>query len=161
MNKVWLPAVYNGAEINKSETVFWEMSFHPDQGRKEMHWNTVLERAAVERLKDQAENRWDGHVHPSGQGANDWVRSFDYKLPSYYGTGEDNSVESLGYGGNGTIEQMWETWMNSEHHRTHILGLNSFFAGQTQVGIGYFYLKESEHKYYWCILTAPKEENDG
>jgi uncharacterized protein YkwD len=44
--------------------------------------------------------------------------------------------------------------MNSTGHRAHILGLDSFWAEQTDYGIGYANVPGSPYRHYWVVITA-------
>lgn len=132
------------------------------QGRKQMVWDALLAEAALYKCVAQAEYGWDGHVSPTGEGPNDMVRRFGYNLPNNYAGGDANYIESLMLGGDGSVGHpkfgAWPVWMASDAHRKHILGLSDFYASQTHVGVGMCHREESVHKYYWCILTCPPQE---
>lgn len=130
------------------------------QGRARLTWNDTLAAVAQDRIENMAKLRWEGHIDPFGYGPNHWVRVAGYALPAEWDD-HKNYIESLQWGGNEKIEdakrEVWEPWIASEPHRIHILGLNRFFAAQTQVGIASYYLKSSNHGWYHSIITAPPE----
>jgi uncharacterized protein YkwD len=77
-------------------------------------------------------------------------------LPSYLSTALDaNNIESIA-AGYPTAISTWQQWMGSTPHRTQLLGLNSFFAEQTDYGIGYAYNPNSTYLHYWVVITAKR-----
>jgi uncharacterized protein YkwD len=44
--------------------------------------------------------------------------------------------------------------MDSTGHRTHLLGLDSFYAEQVEYGVGYTYDPASPYHHYWVVITA-------
>ena len=94
------------------------------------------------------------HTNPDGYGPNYLVQQAGYALPNWYSQELDaNNIESIA-AGYGTASAAWEGWMNSTGHRTHILGLDSFWAEQTDYGIGYAYIPGSPYGHYWVVITA-------
>lgn len=166
-HKTFLPSIHNGPTVpvqgeadDRARAIFELMSHHQDQGRefKAMVWDEKLAYIARIRCFTQAKFGWDGHVDPKGKGPNWWVRNAGYPLPDDYDQADDaNNIESLAHNGNGTPEQVWKSWMQSNGHRVHILGANDFYSGQTQVGVGYYFLESSTKKHYWCVLTCHPE----
>ena len=159
---LYLPSVHGGPNVagtgekDKARAIFARMQTHPEQGRKGMVWDDQLATIAQGKCKTMAHEGWVGHTDPQGHGPNWLVRACGYVLPDGYDKEADaNNIESLGYGGTGTVIQMWDTFMRSSAHRTHILGLLAYFAQQTHVGIGYCGLESSEQKHYWCVLSVP------
>jgi uncharacterized protein YkwD len=154
-----LPVAPVGEPLPVEKQIYLAMALHPYQGRKGMEWNDTLAEAAKDRCISQAHLGWTGHVGPSGKGPNWWVRVlWKYRLPDWYSHDDDaNSIESCAHNGRGLPDEVWASWMNSPGHRTHVLGLNDFFAAQTQVGVGFYALPSSQKKFYWSIITAPPE----
>ena len=94
------------------------------------------------------------HVNPDGQGPNYLVRSAGYQLPSEYSTEVNgNNIESIGAGA-GDADGMWNAWMASNKHVTHILGKTSFFAEQIDYGIGFAQVPGSPYQYYWVFISS-------
>jgi len=124
------------------------------QGRDRCIWNEVLASVAMARCTAMAQGGWWGHTGPDGRGPNAWVRQAGYNLPGFY-LDENNNIESIGAGGNGQLDQMWDAWMRSPGHKGHILGEYDFFAAQENIGIAFLYDEDSKSKYYWSILSAP------
>lgn len=140
------------------QDVFMLMANHPKQRRQVMVWDDKLAKIAGIRAISQAVTGWAGHTDPEGLGPNHYARVWGYRLPDWYDTADDaNNIESLAWGGSGKAQDVWQDWMNSPGHRTHILGTDPFYAAQTHVGVGYYMLEGSEYTHYWCILSAPPE----
>jgi len=164
VNSLFLPFVANGASVTGEGTrdveqrLFTLMRDDPRQGRKGMVRNDVLAKVAELRCWMQAKRRYTGHVDPEGYGANYYVRVNGYRLPDWYSQELDaNNVESLAHAGDGNVDACWQGWLNSEPHRIHLLGLNDFYAAQTNVGIAMYHLEDSEYKFYWAVISAPPE----
>lgn len=126
-----------------------------DQGRPALTWNPILAQVARARARDLATRDYFDHVNPDGHGPNYMVRQAGYPLPEWWGTDpKANYIESIA-GGYASPDDTWNQWMGSPDHRTHILGLNSFYASETCYGIGYYYDAGSTYRHYWVIITAP------
>jgi uncharacterized protein YkwD len=127
---------------------------HPQQQRPAFAYNPILARVAHERAADMAARGYFGHTNPDGLGPNALVRQAGYLLPSYYGTEPTaNNIESIAAGPS-TAEGVLQLLLNSEAHRTHILGLHEFYAAQVEYGIGYVAAPGSKYGHYWVIITA-------
>lgn len=166
MNSLYLPQIANGATVTSEgardveQQLFALMRDDPRQGRKDMVWHDVLAIAARNKCIRQAHERWTGHVSPQGYGPNWTVRQLGYQLPEWYGQDNDaNNLESLAHAGDGDVDACWQGWLNSPGHRAHVLGTDKFYAAQTNVGIGYYFLEGSEYGHYWAIISAPPEDN--
>ena len=124
------------------------------QGRADVVCNPLLNEVARQRATDMAERGYFDHINPDGTGPNSLIRSAGYHLPAYYDqTASGNNVESIA-AGFVTAEAAWTGWVNSPHHRSHVLAEEPFFADQTEYGIGYYYDPDSYYRYYWVLLTA-------
>jgi uncharacterized protein YkwD len=98
------------------------------------------------------------HVNPEQQGPNYLVRLASYVLPDEYGTARSsNNIESIGAGAR-EAEVMWNAWMESSKHRTHLLGQGDFHRAQTDYGIGFARVPGSDYQYYWVVITAKPAE---
>lgn len=131
---------------------------HPDQGRNPMICDPILARVARERAADMANRNYFGHVNPDGYGPNYMVRQGGYDLPDLYGNDpKQNMVESIAMGFELTTGDMvWnKVWKDSPVHREHLLGLNSFYAGQQRYGIGHYVrVNGDEITNYWVFIAA-------
>lgn len=126
----------------------------PDQQRASLVCHPILAQVARQRAFDMAERHYFSHTTPEGYGPNYLVRQAGYVLPSYYSTALDaNNIESIA-AGNSTASDTWQQWMSSTPHRTHLLGLDPFFAEQVEYGIGYASDPDSPYHYYWVVITA-------
>jgi uncharacterized protein YkwD len=96
------------------------------------------------------------HTNLDGYGPNYLVQEAGYILPSYYDQSlTGNNIESI-CAGSPTASDAWDLLMGSDGHRTHLLGLDPFYAVQTDYGIGYAYIPGSTYGHYWVIITAYK-----
>lgn len=128
----------------------------PGQRRKACQWNDKLANVARERAANMFSTGHFSHVDPDGHGPNWYARWNGYKLPDWYGRWDkDNNIESLGLNYQ-TPEEVWQGWLDSPHHRVHVLGELDFYADQTQVGIG-FARGSEPYPVYWVFLSAPPE----
>ena len=126
----------------------------PDQQRPFLNCDPILAQVARERAFDMGTRAYFSHTNPDGYGPNYLVQQAGYALPSWYGQEPDaNNIESIA-AGYATASAAWTGWMNSEGHRTHILGLIPFWAEQTDYGIGYAYVPGSPYGHYWVVITA-------
>lgn len=127
----------------------------PGQKRPELIADPILGSVARARAADMASRDYFAHVNPDGVAVNYLIRKAGYVLPDWWPTDPTlNYVESIGAGYT-TASAAWQGWMGSPPHKTHILGLDSFYASETRYGIGYAYNANSTYKYYWVIITAP------
>lgn len=134
------------------------MQAHPDQGRTVMECHPILVAVARSKALDLAIRGYEAHTDPDGHGANWLLRRAGYRLPdNYHGHDSANNVESAGWGGDGTPEQMWDSWLGSDGHRIHALGLDDTYQPQTRVGVGHVFRKFSRWGNYWVLLTAHPE----
>ena len=132
------------------------MQQSPEQRRPSLTYPPILGRVARERAADMATRRYFGHTDPDGLGPNTLVRRAGYVLPAFYSNAPDgNNIEAIAAGA-ATAEAAWELWMSSPPHRTHILGLQPFYAEQIEYGIGYAHDPASPYRHYWVILTAKR-----
>jgi hypothetical protein len=157
---VYLPLVMrpNTCNPNPQEQEIANLaSQHPDQGRPFMNCDPILAQVARERAVDMGTRDYFDHTNPDGFGPNYLVRQAGYGLPSWYGTANDaNNIESIAAGYT-TAAAAWAGWLNSAGHRTHLLAESSFWAAQTNYGIGYAYVPGSTDRHYWVFISAPPE----
>ena len=140
--------------LSKSSQLTHLMMNHPEQGRSVLHTNACLAQVAQDRAVDMAVRRYFSHVNPSGLGPNVLVSQAGYVLPDFYSKyAGANNVESIA-AGYATVEEVWQGWLDSIKHRAHLLGLSSFCAEQTNIGVGYAYSADSDLKHYWVVITA-------
>lgn len=155
---LFLPLVFGGRSacaLNLSEqAILTKMQNDANQQRASVTCHPILASVARSRALDMGTRAYFDHVNPDGYGPNYLVRQAGYVLPSYYDTSPGgNNIESLAAGGS-SADETWTDWMNSIAHKTHLLGMDPFFAAQTDVGIGYAYVPGSPYGYYWVVITA-------
>lgn len=124
------------------------------QQRKEGMIHSVLMEAAQYKADDMAKKGYFGHVSPSGEAPNDYVRAHGYDLPDHYPPGKNN-VESLVIG-SATVEDAITAWMNSPAHHAHIVGGNNFYREQDAVGVGMAIHPDGRRM--WVFISAPETE---
>lgn len=130
---------------------------HPEQQRPSLTCDARLEQVARARAQDMADRGYFSHTNPDGVGPNTLVRQTGYPLPGWYSTALDgNNIESIA-AGTSTAAVTWNIWMGSSGHRTHLLGLDPFWAEQIEYGIGYAAKPGSPYTYYWVAITAKRE----
>lgn len=150
-----IPKTGDGCSLNEQEQALAdEIMDHPDQQREWFACDPILAQVARAKAADMAERDYFGHVNPDGIGPNWLVEHSGYALPDWYEHTEDsNNIESLA-GGQTNAGWVMADLLDSPGHRQHVLGLASFFAEQTDYGIGYFYREGSQYGHYWVIITA-------
>lgn len=128
---------------------------HSGQQRAEMVYDPALHLVARAKALDLAERAYFAHVDPDGYGPNKAVALAGYGLPLWWGNAnEANYIESLG-AGYASATAVFDGWMSSPGHRAHVLGENSFYAGQTRYGVGYANVAGSPYRRYYVFISAP------
>ncbi|KPL81995.1 hypothetical protein SE15_12730 [Thermanaerothrix daxensis] len=148
----------------QEQAVLDKMRSDPNQGRQAFNCDPILQRVARERAQDMGLRNYCSHINPDGYGPNYLVRQAGYPLPTWYGQEAGaNNIESIACYASSTLSDwqsvsvtIWQNWMASEEHRVHLLGLNNFYAEQTDYGIGYANLPGEGWAYrsYWVVITA-------
>ncbi len=155
--QIFLPIVAMTEQVTASaacELNDWEkrieelVKSHPDQERVSMTCNPTLATVARARAEDMGRRAYFNHVNPDGQGPNYFVRQAGYVQEL-----SGNNIESIGAGPN-NADSMWNAWMSSSKHSTHLLGKTSFFAEQLEYGIGVAQVPGSPYQYYWVFISA-------
>ncbi len=109
--------------------------------------NHNLAAAAGFRSNEMARLNYFGHQSPeTGKWPNRVARDFGYKLPTFW-PDASNNIESI-HRGNPTILGVLQSFVNSEVHRTHLMG-QGWFATHEEIGVG-AHLGDR----IWTILTA-------
>lgn len=166
MTKTFLPSIHNNAPVaGQGEPMPIESALallimaHDDQQRQAMVWHPILEEVARAHCVDMATRRYEGHTDPDGLGPNYRVRQAGYRLPEWYADDLDsNNVESLQWGGDGDLDHAFPSWLGSAPHKTHILGLDSFYTAQTNYGVGCAKVSGSRMIHYYAFISAPPQE---
>ena len=109
--------------------------------------NDNLAAAAGFRSNEMADLNYFAHQSPAtGKWPNQIAREFGYTLPTYW-PNASNNIESI-HRGNPTILGVLQSFVNSEVHRTHVMG-QGWFATHEEIGVG-AHLGDR----VWTILTA-------
>ncbi len=152
----------NNCALNPQEeqiAAFFKSAEAQNRDSAKIVCNSILAKVARERAEDMARRNYFGHTNPSGLGPNYLVTIAGYRLPSFYDSRRDgNNIESIAAGYTTPVE-VWDGWMHSEKHRTHLMAEKSFYAEQIEYGIGYYYSPDSKYKHYWVVITAYSETN--
>lgn len=126
---------------------------------RRMVLDPVLTAVARTRAADMAKRRYFSHTDPDGNGPNSIARAAGYPLPSsWLRSRSQNFMESIS-AGQASAEAVWEAWMRSPMHRTHLLAQSSFYRDQTNFGVGFYADPASPYRTYWVVLTAPPSRN--
>jgi Cysteine-rich secretory protein family len=149
------PASEPGCLLNEQEQqIATFLLSHPEQQRPTLACDPLLAAVARSRAADLGQRAYFSHVNPDGHGPNYLVMQAGYSLPTDYNhEATGNNIESIGAGAN-SATGMWEAWMVSPKHLTHILGTNDFFVQQHEYGIGYAQVQGSPYQYYWVVIIA-------
>lgn len=145
--------------LNEQEAAVAElMENDAGQRRNNPVCDPILAQVARARARDMALRGYFSHTNPDGKGPNTLVREAGYPLPNWYSdTRNANNIESIG-GGHTSPDAIWTGWLDSQLHRTHVLGTASFYADQEAYGVGYYFNPDSPSKHYWVFLSAPVAE---
>lgn len=149
----------SACSLNEQEAVVAQFAENdPGQRRDTMVCDPILAQVARAKARDMALRGYFSHTTPDGEGPNLWVRNAGYQLPDWYGASASaNNIESIS-AGYSTPEAAWNAWIESQGHRTHVLGTQSFYASQEAYGIGYYFSPDSEYQHYWVFISAPIAE---
>lgn len=149
-------------EPNAEELALGELlTRSPEQRRKALAYSPVLARVARQKAMDMVLRGYFAHVDRDGLGANTLVERAGYPLPeSYEHALTGNNIESLGLN-QPSAEAVWRTWMRSQAHRSHLLGLNPVFAEQDEFGVGYVRTRGIPAGHYWVVLIARRRPEPG
>ncbi|MEZ4861932.1 MAG: AAA-like domain-containing protein [Caldilineaceae bacterium] len=141
--------------LNGQEQVIETLTInHSGQQRTSMSCNPILAAVAHARAEEMGRRAYFGHVNPEGYGPNYLVQAAGYVLPSLYGQDPtSNNIELIG-AGPATAQVMFDAWMGSSKHRTHVLAENEFYRSQTEYGIGFAEVPGSPYTYYWVFISA-------
>jgi uncharacterized protein YkwD len=160
-NRLYLPVITTAATSEPScqlrpeeEQMATLITTAPDQQRPHLVCNTRLTAIARARAEDMARRAYFAHTNPDGYGPNYLAQQSGYQLPTFYDqSATGNNIESIGAGSN-SAAAMWQAWLDSDHHATHVLGTADFFREQSDYGIGFASLPGSPYQFYWVMLSA-------
>jgi hypothetical protein len=140
---------------------------HEGQLRSEFVRNDVLLFAARKKAEDMAAREYFSHQDPDGFGMNFTISMAGYGH-NYSKARSANNIESIGarhqngLSGQVAADIVFNAWMESPGHRTHVLGTQDFFAKQTYVAVGYAFDPQGPHgwsSHYFSFLSAPPDED--
>ena len=147
---------------NNPDKYYEELNF--EKGLKvskiKLKWNDTLAKIAETKAYDMANRNYMGHVDPDGYGMNYFIKKSGYKLqPKWTVEKSANYFESLAantYSGIESIKVL-VTDQNTPSlgHRKHLLGLDTWNASLTDIGIGFSRRESgSTYKTYTCVIIA-------
>jgi len=125
-----------------------------------LKWNDTLAKIAESKAYDMANRNYMGHVDPDGYGMNYYIKKSGFKLhPKWTTEKSANYFESLAantYSGVESINVLvTDKDVPSLGHRKHLLGLDSWNAALTDIGIGFSKRESgSTYKTYTCVIIA-------
>ena len=130
--------------------------------RPALTWNAALAKAAEAKALDMADRGYFDHVTPEGVGMNVQINEAGYTLPaSWVKDKRLNFFESIAAGSNtgaaairGLVRDKGTAGAG---HRKHLLGMSDFYAGCTDIGVGFARNPRSKYRSYICILVARKK----
>lgn len=157
--QTYLPAIMTPAcQLNGNEAALASLiTSNSDQGRPSMNCNPTLAQVARQRALDMGYRNYCNHVNPDGMGPNILVSNAGYRLPAGWTSPPTlNYIESIACGFP-TAQDAFNAWMASSGHRTHVLGRDSFWAAQTNYGVGYAEIASGDYRFYWVFISAPPE----
>ncbi|MGM0555732.1 MAG: CAP domain-containing protein [Myxococcota bacterium] len=95
-----------------------------EQGLEPLKYNAALETAAQLHAEDMVENDYFSHTSQDGRSFSDRVEDAGY---TGFPAGENIAA------GQGSAEQVMNSWMNSDGHRRNILN-----DGSNEIGVGFY-----------------------
>ena len=150
---------------NNPDKYFEELKYEKglNVSKIKLKWNDTLAKIAENKAYDMANRNYMGHVDPDGYGMNYYIKKSGYKLnPKWTVQKNANYFESLAantFSGNESIKVLVadknEPLLG---HRKHLLGLDSWNASLTDIGIGFSRRESgSTYKTYTCVIIAKHE----
>jgi hypothetical protein len=128
----------------------------PLQRRKDLNCHPLLTEIALAKAKEMASL---GRVDHIGRNpANRRLVHGGYPLANIYPTFLENNVEAIA-GGFSDASEVWEIFKNSEAHRTHLLALHEFYELQNDIGVAFYYDKNTPHIEYWAVYVAHQDSD--
>ena len=157
-SQVYLPIINNtpSCSLNAEESTLASLIINdPNQQRPSMTCDPTLAEVARQRAQDMGQQNYFSHVNPSGDGPNVVVYQAGYPLPvSWLSPPDLNYIESIA-GGFTSASETFTTWIGENDHQPNILGEDPFWAEQTNYGVGYAYVENSDYQRYWVFISAP------
>ena len=98
----------------------------------------------------------------TGDWPNKMARDHGYPLPSFY-PNDQNNIESIAAGNlidtalAALVLLIEDAGVVPPGHRIHLLGINAFFAGHREIGVGHAFNLASDFDHYWAIHTGVRD----
>lgn len=125
------------------------------QQREHIYCDPLLSQLAEEKAQEMA--RFNLVSHTISVGANQRLKEGGYPLPRYYPLFWANNVEAI-QGGASHAEQVFDEFMQSRGHRTHLMGEHPFYRSQSHIGIAHIRSPHSAHLDYWVVYIAHHQD---
>jgi uncharacterized protein YkwD len=105
-------------------------------------WNDTLAKVAEAKAIDMARRNYFNHIDPGGYGMNYYINKAGYKLSKdWLKNKNENYFESIAAGENTGEETIRDLIIDKDTpglgHRSHLLGMNKFYADLVDIGIGF------------------------
>jgi uncharacterized protein YkwD len=120
----------------------WSVNLSSAKEKPALKWNDTLAKVAEAKALDMAQHNYFNHVDEKGYGMNYYINKAGYKLnKDWLKNKSDNFFESISAGENSGEESIKDLIIDKNTpglgHRNHLLGMNSFYANLTDIGIGF------------------------
>ncbi len=135
----------------------WLIINHPNQLRAQLKCHPILAVTSAEKAKQMAIDQRIQH-HLNHQSPNQLLKTFGYELPKKY-PNFGNQVESIAGGYKNQLKAL-QAFLNSDGHRTHLLGIHEFYTHQIHIGVGYYYDPQSPNEHHWVVHIAGPKNSD-
>jgi uncharacterized protein YkwD len=132
------------------------------KARPALTWNDIVAKVAEEKALDMAKRDYFGHVTPEGLGINIQIHEAGYKLPKDWVKDKDqNFFESICAGTKTGVEAIRNLIVDKDlpaaPHRQQLLGITDFYAGCSDIGVGFARNPKSKYRTYLSIIIARKK----
>lgn len=113
---------------------------------------SLMDSAQFHSTEMATEDYFDHQSQVTDQWPNANARAHGYPLLSWLDD-DQNNIESIA-AGYGTAAAALQGLIESPGHRTHLLGIDAFFADNIHGGIGYAFDPSATYWYYWTVHLA-------
>jgi uncharacterized protein YkwD len=133
------------------------------QARPALQWNDTLARVAQAKAEDMLKRKYFDHTTPEGKGINILIYEAGYGIPKEWTEpASSNYFESIVAGVTTPkegivylLKDKGEIDHRKAGHRSHLLGIDKFYANLTDIGIGW--VKGGSLGSYLCVIIAKKK----
>ena len=129
---------------------------HKNQQRPELNCHTILNEIAQIKAQHVVDSQNIWH-HAGRMSPNQLLRHHGFKIPKTYPL-FGNQVEALA-GGEASVNEVFNDFLNSEPHRQLLLGEDDFFQAQDQMGVAFVEAPDTDHRYYWVVIIADERNH--